>query len=270
MCLTCGSASTRPSTAWMRPAACSPMKRCDGMSKARTLRWAAVLCALAGPAAVVECAAVEHLGQSFTVCTVDAASADMRLFLRDAETGRPLASFGNVEDQLEAAGERLVFAMNAGMYHSDRRPVGHYVEDGVALAPVVSSAGPGYFGMLPNGVFCIAEGRADVVETLRFVEEAPACRHATQSGPMLVIDGALHPRFLPRSDSRHIRNGVGVAPDGVTVHFVISEQRVNFHSFGRFFRDVLGTPDALYLDGKVSRLWAPRIGRADAGFPIGP
>lgn len=240
------------------------------MSKARALRGAAVLCALAGPAAAVDCAPVEHLGQPFTVCTVDAASADLRLFLRDRDTGRPLASFGNVEERLEAAGERLVFAMNAGMYHSDRRPVGHYVEDGETLAPVISSAGPGNFGMLPNGVFCIAEGRADVVETLRFIDEAPACRHATQSGPMLVIDGALHPRFLPDSDSRHVRNGVGSSGDGRTVWFAISEAPVTFHEFGSLFRDALGAEQALYFDGSISRLYAPALNRHDGGFPMGP
>ena len=35
--------------------------------------------------------------------------------------------------------------------------------------------------------------------------------------------------------------------------------RVNFHDFGRLFRDRLGVPNALYLDGKVSRLHAPPL-----------
>jgi uncharacterized protein YigE (DUF2233 family) len=45
---------------------------------------------------------------------------------------------------------------------------------------------------------------------------------------------------------------------------------VNFHQFARFFRDHLGVPDALYFDGRVSRLNAPAIGRSDFGLPIGP
>ena len=87
---------------------------------------------------------------------------------------------------------------------------------------------------------------------------------------MLVIGGKLHPRFLPDSDSRYIRNGVGVSPDGGTARFAISEEPVTFHEFARFFRDVLGTPDALYLDGKISRLYAPSVRRNDTGFPVGP
>ena len=79
---------------------------------------------------------------------------------------------------------------------------------------ITNADGPGNFGLLPNGVFCIRDGRADVIETLRFAEEAPNCRFATQSGPMLVIDGALHPRFMRDSTSRYIRNGVGTRADG--------------------------------------------------------
>ncbi|MFP4274873.1 MAG: phosphodiester glycosidase family protein, partial [Paracoccaceae bacterium] len=123
---------------------------------------------------------------------------------------------------------------------------------------------------LPNGVFCISEGRARVIETRRFAAEAPACRYATQSGPMLVLDGALHPRFLPDSSSRFIRNGVGTDDAGERVVFAISEQPVSFDEFGRLFRDVLGLRQALYLDGSVSRLHAPALGRSDFGRAMGP
>ena len=86
---------------------------------------------------------------------------------------------------------------------------------------------------------------------------------------MLVIDGALHPRFIPGGSSKYIRNGVGVDATG-RAYFVISDRAVNFHTFGRFFRDVLKTPEALFLDGKVSRLYAPSLGRSDLGFALGP
>jgi len=50
----------------------------------------------------------------------------------------------------------------------------------------------------------------------------------------------------------------------------ISDAPVNFHRFARLFRDDLGTPNALYIDGKVSRLYAPDLDRRDLGFPLGP
>ena len=212
------------------------------------------------------CAPVEFEGRRYTVCEVEA--RDLRLFQAD-RSGAPWGHFGRLDAALRDEGLRLSVAMNGGMYHDDRSPVGHYVEDGRELAPLVTREGPGNFGLLPNGVLCLNDGSARVIETHAFNEERPACRDATQSGPMLVIDGELHPRFLPDSDSRHIRNGVGVREDGSVV-LAISDEMVTFHEFGRLFRDGLGAPDALYLDGAVSRLWAPEIGRQDFGRAMGP
>jgi uncharacterized protein YigE (DUF2233 family) len=126
--------------------------------------------------------------------------------------------------------------MNAGMFHEDLRPVGLYIEDGAEEMRLVTRDGPGNFGLLPNGVLCISDAGAGVIESLRFAEEAPDCRFATQSGPMLVIDGALHPRFRESSTSLNIRNGVGVSDDGQRLVLAISDEPVNFHHFARLFR----------------------------------
>lgn len=232
------------------------------------MRGLALVFALwAAPVAAVTCEDITFEGQSFTACTVDATSEALRLFHKD-ENGDVLGSFRAIEAQLDV--ETLSFAMNAGMYHDDRSPVGHYVENGEETMRVITNAGPGNFGLLPNGVFCINDDSAQIYETLRYVDAAPECRDATQSGPMLVIDGALHPRFLADGTSRFIRNGVGATADGRTAVFVISNDAVSFHEFGSFFRDHLGLPNALYFDGKVSRLHAPALGRSDIGFQLGP
>lgn len=231
---------------------------------------AAILTWIAVPGAAVECETIRFENVPYTVCKVDANDGALRLFLNHPTTGEPLASFTNVERQVKGNGGQLLFAMNAGMYHRDRSPVGHYVEDGRESKKVVTKDGPGNFGLLPNGVFCIRESRADVFETRAFVRDKPNCNHATQSGPMLVIDGKLHPRFLPNSDSLFIRNGVGTSEDGRTTWFVISDEEVNFHSFARVFRDHLKAPQALYFDGNISRMYAPGIDRHDGGFPMGP
>lgn len=215
------------------------------------------------------CGNVAFDGASFTVCRVDVASQRIELFLDD-EGGERFGDFRAVERALAGRGERLLVAMNAGMFHPDRSPVGLYVEDGIERARLITTDGPGNFGLLPNGVFCLLDEGAAVIESRAFARDRPDCRAATQSGPMLVIGGALHPRFLPQSDSLNIRNGVGVTADGRTVWLAISNERVNFHTFARLFRDGLGTPDALYLDGRVSRLWAPEAGRRDFGTSMGP
>lgn len=227
------------------------------------IRLALALIALASVARAVDCGPVVFEGTRFTVCTVDPATENLRLFHSGPDG--VLGGFSAVQQQHGA----LDFAMNAGMYHDDRAPVGLYVQDGVQTAGLVTRAGPGNFGLLPNGVLCLTNTTARVIETQAFARTRPTCRDATQSGPMLVIDGALHPRFIPGGTSKLIRNGVGT--DGTRAVFAISDAPVNFDTFGRLFRDHLGTPNALYLDGTVSRLYAPAIGRRDFGFaPLGP
>ncbi|WP_415919267.1 phosphodiester glycosidase family protein [Tateyamaria sp. SN6-1] len=223
----------------------------------------------AAPALSATCENVRFAGNGYTVCTVLPATEELRLFLYD-DAGDPLGQFSAVDRALRAEGKQLGFAMNAGMYHDDRAPVGLYVEEGKEVMRVIPNAGPGNFGLLPNGILCLRAGRADVIETLRYVNEAPDCTHATQSGPMLVIDGALHPRFLPDSTSRFVRNGVGTTADGTRAVFAISNTAVTFHEFGTLFRDHLGLPNALFLDGNISRLYAPDLNRSDFGFSLGP
>nr|WP_229672945.1 phosphodiester glycosidase family protein [Salipiger pallidus] len=223
----------------------------------------------AGPAHAVSCEGVEHDGNRYTVCTVRPARETLRTFL-SSDQGSPWGQFSSLEAALQMQGLHLSFGMNAGMYHEDRAPVGYYVEDGEETMRVVPNAGPGNFGLLPNGILCIRKNRADVIETRAFLKDGPKCRYATQSGPMLVIDGALHPRFLPDSSSRYIRNGVGTSSDGKRAVFAISENAVTFHEFARLFRDELKLPQALFLDGNVSRLWAPAISRRDLGRTLGP
>ncbi len=229
---------------------------------------AAAFLLLAGAGQAETCRTLDHEGQSYAVCEA-VLGEDLRLFYDDPD-GAPIGTFERLREGLAAEGRRLVFAMNAGMYHPDRRPVGLYRAEGREVSRLVTSAGPGNFGLVPNGVFCIGADGFAVIETLEFQREAPDCRFATQSGPMLVIGGELHPRFLKDSESRYVRNGVGVSADGRRAYFVISGDSVNFHDFARVFRDALGLPNALYFDGNISRLFAPEIGRDDFGFPMGP
>ncbi|MGR3483771.1 MAG: phosphodiester glycosidase family protein [Paracoccaceae bacterium] len=226
---------------------------------------AALALLAAGPAAAqVACANVTHADAPYTVCDV-AAGAGLRLYLTGAD-GLPYADFRT----LEIAQGPMVVAMNGGMYHFDRAPVGLYIEAGEQVMRAVPGPGPGNFGLVPNGVLCIdPQGRARVIETLAYLDEAPDCPFATQSGPMLVIDGALHPALLRDSDSLNIRNGVGTRPDGSAV-LAISNAPVNFWDFATLFRDEIGVDEALFLDGRVSRLHSDQLGRSDAGRAMGP
>lgn len=214
------------------------------------------------------CRDVIFRGEAYIVCSFDPATVDLRLFHADA-AGQPYGSFDALTRDLWRRHAFLDFAMNGGMYHDDLGPVGLFIEDGVERAPLVLGEGYGNFHLLPNGVFHFGEGRAGVTEARAFREKGLKPRFATQSGPMLVIDGALHPRFLPESDSFKVRNGVGVSGDG-RVHFALSAGRVRFYDFALLFRDELGCANALYLDGTISSALMPRRGRHDRLFPLGP
>lgn len=230
--------------------------------------FALILASLPLPAAAANCKSDSFDGAAFTTCTVTPAD-DLRLYL-DGPSGI-FGNFGALATELADQGLVLEFAMNAGMYDKAQAPIGLFVSGGQQRFALSTTDGPGNFGMLPNGVFC-AGGQQPfaVIETQRFAANPPACDVATQSGPMLVIDGRLHPRFIPGSDSLNYRNGVGVSDDGRQAMFVISDDQVNFDTFGRYFRDHLGVNQALYLDGSISRLYAPAIGRNDFGWPLGP
>ncbi|WP_029030670.1 phosphodiester glycosidase family protein [Salinarimonas rosea] len=214
------------------------------------------------------CAPRTFDGARFTVCVIDPRDHVLRLFAA-GEDGRPLGRFANLPREIEGA--PLVFAMNAGMYDAELDPIGLHVEEGETIVPVNTNDGPGNFHMKPNGVFFVENGRAGVMSTEAYVAARPDATLATQSGPMLVIQGEIHPRFIPGSDSLKRRNGVGVAQDG-EIWFAISEEPVSFHTFARLFRDGLGTEDALFLDGGlVPSLYAPHLGRTGDGWaPLGP
>jgi uncharacterized protein YigE (DUF2233 family) len=215
------------------------------------------------------CADLEDAGASYTICEFDARKAVIRLFLRD-EKGEVYGGFSRLANALATKGETLVFAMNAGMYAEDFSPVGLYVEAGNAARPANTAAGAGNFHMKPNGVFWVDGGRAGVTETGRFLKSRARPAYATQSGPMLLIGGRVHPRIHDNGASEKFRNGVGVS-DGHVVRFAISNQPVTFHQFAKLFRDRLKCPDALFLDGgSASALYAPSISRHDRFHPMGP
>jgi uncharacterized protein YigE (DUF2233 family) len=216
-----------------------------------------------------ECAVVTHEGSRHVVCEIDPRRDEITV----RHTGPDGKAFGSLDAfaaATRAAGRPVGLAMNAGMYHEDMSPVGLLVEDDRELSPLATGEGAGNFFLKPNGVFLIdADGKAAVMETAAYAAAGLSPRFATQSGPMLVIDGALHPKLLPDGESRHVRNGVGVRPDG-TVALAISLDPVSLGRFARLFRDALGCPHALFFDGAISALTNGERTLLGGEFPVGP
>ena len=216
-----------------------------------------------------ECQDFKFQEAPFTACTAKIPEDDIRLFLYD-KTGNIYGQFQKLDNFLKEERLNIIFATNGGMYHADRSPVGMYVEKFKEFSPLIISDGPGNFGLLPNGVFCFNKKEFLILETKKFARSKIQCQYATQSGPLLVIDGKIHPKFIKNATSKFIRCGVGISRDGLKAIFLISNQPVNFYHFASTFLDHLEIDNALYLDGNISRLYSPKLNRIDFGFDIGP
>lgn len=221
------------------------------------------------------CESIRFDGKGYIICSLEIGIHDLRMF---HEKGEPhfwgpsvFGYFDDVNEYLASDDRKITFAMNGGMYHRDRSAVGLYIADGTQSQNLNTNEGSGNFHLLPNGVFYWDKNHAGVMEANAYRDAELEPSYATQSGPMLVINGALHPRFIVNGTSLKMRNGVGVKQNGKQVYFAISEQPVNFESFGRLFRDYLKTPNALFLDGgRASHIYAPNLERNDNTERLGP
>lgn len=189
------------------------------------------------------------------------------VFFWKNESGENYKDFQRLKQALNSKGKLLKFAMNGGMYQTDLSPQGLYVENGKVLSPLNNrQKGYGNFYMQPNGIFYITNNlEAHVTSSDGFTNEN--VKYATQSGPMLVINGTMHHRFIKGSENLNIRNGVGILPNG-DVLFAISKDKINFYDFATFFMEK-GCENALYLDGFVSKVYSPANQREDIGGTFG-
>lgn len=215
------------------------------------------------------CRELSFEGVAYAVCEIDPHAYSIAVARADAQ-GTAYGSLEKFDMAMAAKGTPVLLAMNAGMYHEGLGPVGLFVEEGRQEAPLNTADGAGNFFLKPNGVFFVRpDGSAGVLETGAFAAAHPAVAYATQSGPMLVIDGQIHPRFEPNGTSRFIRNGVGLRADG-TVVLAISRGKVSLGSFARLFRDAMNCPNALFLDGAISTLSDGERVLIGGKFPVGP
>ena len=213
------------------------------------------------------CSAVAYEHGEYTVCEVDLRRQSIKLFWKRSD-GRPYEYLSSLPPALQ--GRRLLFATNGGMYHPDESPVGLYIEEGRELVRANTSAGPGNFHMRPNGVFYVAGEVAGILETRSFLEQNRQVDFATQSGPMLVIDGELNARLLRYGGSKKYRVAVGIRDRNLVV-FAISGLEVSFGEFARLFRDKLRCKNALFLDGgTATSFYSPVLGRNGNFLPMGP
>jgi uncharacterized protein YigE (DUF2233 family) len=190
----------------------------------------------------------------FVVKIVDPTLQDLKFYWKN-ENGEIFKTIGNLKSWLESKNKELLFAMNGGMFTPENNPQGLYIDGFKTLTSLNRDTGYGNFYMKPNGVFYIDSTRkAQVCKTENFPETGNI-QCATQSGPMLIIDGEINPKFKKGSTSLYVRNGVGILPNG-HILFVMSKKEINFYDFASFFKNNCCI-NALYLDGFVSQTYLP-------------
>lgn len=219
-------------------------------------------------AANAGCRQIESQNQRFTVCSYARDEVALKVFNLNSE-GAPYRYLSPLAKDLQNQNQTLVFAMNAGMYDDKGLPIGLYVENGVQSKKLNRRNGSGNFHLKPNGVFYVKDGKPAVIETEAFAKSGIKPDFASQSGPMLVINGSIHPKLSPNGTSRKLRNGVGIDDEGKAV-FVISDNAVTFWEMASLFKNDLKASNALFFDGTVSSLYAPEINRYDGFLPLGP
>ncbi|MEM1218973.1 MAG: phosphodiester glycosidase family protein [Bacteroidota bacterium] len=180
------------------------------------------------------------------------------------DEGKKIETIQQLKKVVEAGGKQLAFATNGGIFKKNLNPEGLYKEDGQELFPLNLSDGPAnftnFYSIEPNGVFFLEKnGTAGVCKREDFNTYAGRAFNATQSGPMLVIDGKVNNELKPGSPNKNLRSGVGVTEAGKVV-FIISKNASNFYNFASIFK-YYGCQNALYLDGAISEMYLPSIGR---------
>ena len=196
----------------------------------------------------------KYTDDRFVSYIVDTKKQDIKLYWKD-DNQKNFKSILNLKTWLDNKHQELLFAMNGGMYKQDNSPQGLFIENQRTLTPLDTTSGNGNFYLKPNGVFYITTNNIPFIcRTANFADNGQI-KYATQSGPMLIIDGQIHPAFNEGSTNLNIRNGVGILPDNKII-FAMSKKEINFYDFANYFKS-LGCNNALYLDGLVSRTYLP-------------
>jgi len=190
----------------------------------------------------------------FVIYKVSPYKGNVRLYWKNKDQ-TILRSIARLKKDVEGRRETLLFAMNGGMFETDNSPKGLYIENFKMLKSIDKLKGNGNFYLPPNGIFYLTRNnQAVIVETQKF-RQSTEIKYATQSGPILLMNGEINPIFQKDSKNLNIRNGVGILKNGDLL-FVLSKEAISFYNLARFFKES-GCENALYLDGFVSRAYLP-------------
>ncbi|MFK8101931.1 MAG: phosphodiester glycosidase family protein [Saprospiraceae bacterium] len=201
---------------------------------------------------------IKVFDQEFAAFIFDISQDEINFFYQNID-GEKYRTFSNLAQQLARDSISLRFAMNAGIFDAHKKPEGLFLTKKDTISPLNLQDGFGNFYLKPNGVFYLTtEGRLGVLESEEFANTKIEALYATQSGPMLLRDGVIHPAFNAGSKNLFVRNGVGILSPQQAV-FLISKAPVNFFDFASVFQTYFNCENALYLDGAISEIYFPSM-----------
>lgn len=216
------------------------------------------------------CKKDRQINSDFVIYSADVKKDKIEFFWKNNQN-QPFKSINNLKEYVTARNQKLKFAMNGGMFIENNIPKGLYIENFKTLHPIDTLSGEGNFYLQPNGIFYVTRFNESAVILTENFKPDPNIQFATQSGPMLIVNGKINPIFQKQSKNLNIRNGVGILKNGNAV-FVMSKKKINFYNFASSFKN-LGCENALYLDGFVSRAYYPEQNwiqeDGDCGIMIG-
>jgi len=201
------------------------------------------------------CKKEEEKNADFVIYQTNPKKDTLKFFWKN-DMNIPLKNLKNLKEFVDLKKQNLKFAMNGGMFIQNNIPKGLYIENYKTLIPIDTLSGEGNFYLEPNGVFCVTQSNVYEILPSQDFQFNSKIKYATQSGPMLIVNGKVNAIFQKNSKNLNIRNGVGILKNGEVV-FAMSKKEISFYDFAELFKN-MGCNNALYLDGFVSRAYLPK------------
>ncbi len=208
------------------------------------------------------CQTIIFKKQKFDVCEFNPKKSKIDFYTKDEKRNK-LKNFKRLQAYLKRQKKKMTFAINGGIYDVGNIPMGLYIENGKQQSEIDKRKGRGLFYMKPNGVFVLyKDGTSAIMELAGYIEKGKKgnIKYALQSGPMLCVEGKIHPKFGAKSKSKYLRSGVGLNKSGNLV-FAITQKSTNLHTFAKLYQEKLNCKNALYLDGAICKMYAPSLKR---------
>jgi uncharacterized protein YigE (DUF2233 family) len=204
------------------------------------------LCFFVSSAQVKECQNFNYNNSTFDIAIIKSDTNTIQKFKFIENSG--LLDEGNFFDSLYREG--FFIACNAGPIDNNNELLGLFIKEGKVVNDINLNSGSGNFFLKPNGYYAFNNSDIEINSSSSY-NYKNSFNNAAQSGPMLVLNGAINPIFDKKSPNRNLRLGVGYYKKNHQqfILLVKSKTPVTFYQFADLFSSKFKCENALYLDG---------------------